>query len=92
VVVRRRATEGLSVLMALQPRVDPVVTELLDKAQSVGGEVGESVVSALAAVVRAGGKNITPPVKSAILEYLEESFAEVGSRGDFSFSFSISLW
>jgi hypothetical protein len=82
-LVRNRATEGLGVLMALQTRVDPVVTELLNTSRSVDGEVRDSVVGALAAVVKSGGNNITAPIKSSVVEFLEDSFAEGGQRGDF---------
>jgi hypothetical protein len=89
-LVRNRATEGLGVLMGLQPRVDPVVTELLNASRSVDGEVRDSVVGALAAVVKSGGKSITGPIKSSLVDFLENSFAEGGQRGD-SFSFVTRL-
>ncbi|KAL1405501.1 translational activator of GCN4 [Vanrija albida] len=72
--VRNRAAAGLGELMKHQPRVDPLITELIGGVASADKEVAPSVVAALAAVCNSAGKNIGPAAKTSIIELVEDAF------------------
>ena len=78
--VRSRAATGLGELMKHQPRVDPLVTELVGLARSSEKDVQPSVVSALGAVCQSAAKNIGPAAKAQIVELVEEAFS--AGRGE----------
>ena len=78
--VRTRAAAGLGELMKHQPRVDPLVTELVGLVRSSEKDVQPSVLNALGAVCTSAGKNIGAAVKSSVVELVEEAFAE--GRGE----------
>jgi len=72
--VRNRAAAGLGELMKHQPRVDPLITELIGGVRTAEKEVAPSVVNALAAVCSSAGKNIGAAAKTSIIELVEEAF------------------
>ncbi|KAI0710312.1 ARM repeat-containing protein [Cerioporus squamosus] len=74
--VRTRAAEALGVLMKNQPRVDPVVTELVTGAKSNDDEIAASLVLALARVVRSAGSNVGEKAREACAELIIEAFKE----------------
>lgn len=74
--VRTRAAAGLGELMKHQPRVDPLITELVGLVRSSEKDIQPSVANALGAVCASAGKNIGPAAKSVIVELVEEAFAE----------------
>ncbi|EJT96915.1 ARM repeat-containing protein [Dacryopinax primogenitus] len=74
--VRNRAAVALGVLMALQTRVDPVVTELMTGARSGEPEIRSSMAVALAAVVKGAGKSVGEVARSSLLELVSDTFAE----------------
>ncbi|CAK9780191.1 putative regulation of translational elongation-related protein [Cutaneotrichosporon oleaginosum] len=78
--VRNRAATGLGELMKHQPRVDPLITELIGGVRGAEKEIAPSVMLALGAVCASAGKNISAPAKSSIIELVEEAFAD--SRGE----------
>ncbi|CEQ38752.1 SPOSA6832_00193 [Sporobolomyces salmonicolor] len=74
--VRNRGAAALGVLMQHQPRVDPLVTELINLASTEEGEVRDSVVNGLGNVVLSGGKNLGEASVSSVVDLISEAFAE----------------
>lgn len=74
--VRNRAALGLGELMKHQPRVDPLITELIGGVRSAEPDIASSVVVALAAVCASAGKNIGPAARASIIELAEEAFMD----------------
>ncbi|RPD57344.1 ARM repeat-containing protein [Lentinus tigrinus ALCF2SS1-7] len=74
--VRSRAARALGVLMKSQPRVDPVVTELVTGAKSNEDEIAASLVLALSRVVRSAGANVGEKAREACAELITEAFKE----------------
>ena len=75
--VRTRAARALGVLMRSQPRVDPVVTELVTGARSAPEDaIAASLVLALARVVRSGGSNVGEKARDACAELVADAFKE----------------
>ncbi|KAF8434348.1 armadillo-type protein [Boletus edulis BED1] len=76
IVVRTRAADALGVLMRSQPRVDPVVTELVGGARGSEEEIAASYVLALAHVVKSsevhGG--VGDKVRETCVELVHEAF------------------
>ena len=76
IVVRTRAADALGVLMRSQPRVDPVVTELVGGARGSEEEIAASFVLALSHVVRSavvhGG--VGDKAREACVELVHEAF------------------
>ncbi|KAF8131842.1 armadillo-type protein [Boletus edulis] len=76
IVVRTRAADALGVLMRSQPRVDPVVTELVGGARASEEEIAASYVLALAHVVKSsevhGG--VGDKVRETCVELVHEAF------------------
>jgi hypothetical protein len=73
--VRNRAATGLGELMKHQPRVDPLITELIGGVRSADKDIAPSVLNALAAVCASAGKNIGAAAKTSIIELLEEGLS-----------------
>lgn len=68
--------------MAHQPRVDPLVTELLNNLNGADdGDLKDSYASALAKVLEAGGKNTTSPIRANVSTFLQESYTQGPSKG-----------
>ncbi|SCZ89778.1 BZ3500_MvSof-1268-A1-R1_Chr1-3g01573 [Microbotryum saponariae] len=76
--VRNRGVTALGVLMQHQPRVDAVVTDLVNLATTESGEIRDSVVNGLAAVVFSGGKNLTSGPQAACVDLVSQAFSEHG--------------
>ncbi|WRT67086.1 uncharacterized protein IL334_004052 [Kwoniella shivajii] len=74
VSVRNRAAAGLGALMKHQPRVDPLITELIGGIRSGDNEIAPSIANALASVCKSAGKNIGAGAKAQIVELVEEAF------------------
>lgn len=74
--VRNRAVAALGALMQHQPRVDPLVTELVNLTASEEGDVRDSVVNGLAATIASGGKNMSETSMSSAVDIISEAFAE----------------
>ncbi|WVQ78061.1 hypothetical protein IAT38_000142 [Cryptococcus sp. DSM 104549] len=74
--VRNRAAAGLGELMKHQPRVDPLITELIGGVRSGERDIVPSMANALAAVCNSAGKNIGPAALASIIELVEEAFTE----------------
>jgi hypothetical protein len=80
--IRSRAAAGLGALMKHQPRVDPVVTELIGGVRGADNDIAPSIVLALAAVCKSAGKNIGEGVRASVVELVEEAF--MGGRNGMS--------
>lgn len=74
--VRNKAVTALGVLMKSQPRVDPVVTELISGARSSDDTIGSSYVNSLAQVIKSAGDNVGQKAREACLELVEDAFKE----------------
>jgi hypothetical protein len=73
--VRNRAALALGMLMKNQPRVDPVIVELISGVK--GGEdeaITSSLVSALANVIRNASKNVGERAREACIELIADAF------------------
>lgn len=57
-----------------QPRVDPLVTELITGVNTAERDIAPSVVEALAAVCKNAGKNMGDAVKASTIELCELAF------------------
>jgi hypothetical protein len=94
--VRNRAAAGLGALMkhqvsillelgrplliCRQPRVDPLITELIGGIRAGDGEIAPSMAGALAAVCASAGNNIGAAARASIIELVEEAFT-AGRKG-----------
>jgi len=76
VVVRTKAAQALGELMKHQPRVDPVVTELIAGAKSNDDAVAGSFVIALSHVIKNAGTNVGEKAREASLELVSDAFKE----------------
>ncbi|KAG6864935.1 hypothetical protein C0991_006286 [Blastosporella zonata] len=77
VVVRNKAAEALGGLMKHQPRVDPVVTEIIAGVKSSDEAIASSLVRALASVVRSASKNVGEKAREACVELISDAFREI---------------
>ncbi len=74
--VRTNAAQGLGVLMKNQPRVDPVITELLGGARNNEDSIAASLVLALSYVVKNAGTNVGEKAREACVELVADAFKE----------------
>ncbi|KAF9561868.1 ARM repeat-containing protein [Agrocybe pediades] len=74
--VRTKAAEALGVLMKNQPRVDPVITELVTGVRSNDDSVATSFILALSYVIRSGGQNVGDKARESCLELVSDAFRE----------------
>lgn len=72
--VRNRAATALGVLMKSQPRVDPVVTELLGGIGTNEEAIASSQVNALAQVVKNAEDNVGVKARESCVELVEGTF------------------
>jgi hypothetical protein len=72
--VRNRAAHALGVLMKHQPRVDPVVTELIAGIQANDDAISSSLMLALAKVVQSASQNLGEKAREACIEIVSDSF------------------
>ncbi|KAG1734519.1 armadillo-type protein [Suillus lakei] len=77
-VVRTRAADALGILMHSQPRVDPVVTELITGARSSEEEIAASFVLALSNVVKSSSAHggIGDKARESCIELVNDAFRE----------------
>ncbi|KAG2360727.1 ARM repeat-containing protein [Suillus spraguei] len=77
-VVRTRAADALGILMHSQPRVDPVVTELIAGARSSEEEIAASFVLALSNVVKSSSAHggIGDKARESCIELVNDAFRE----------------
>ncbi|KAL4068779.1 armadillo-type protein, partial [Scleroderma yunnanense] len=78
IVVRTRAAEALGILMRSQPRVDPVVTELVSNARSSEEEIAASFVLALSRVLWSASVHggVGDKARELCIELLDSAFRE----------------
>ncbi|KAF7309756.1 TOG domain-containing protein [Mycena indigotica] len=76
VVVRTKAAQALGALMRNQPRVDPVVTELITGIGSNDDTLGSSLILALSHVVRNASQHIGEKARDSCVELANEAFRE----------------
>ena len=74
--VRNKAAGGLGMLMRSQPRVDPVITELITGARGNDDVIASSLVFALAHVVRSAGTNAGEKARESCAELVADAFKE----------------
>ncbi|KAJ3828802.1 translational activator GCN1 [Lentinula raphanica] len=76
VVVRTKAGKALGVLMKNQPRVDPVVTELIGSIRASEEGIAASLVLALANVIDGASQNIGEKARESCVEVVNDAFKE----------------
>ncbi|KAL1746112.1 armadillo-type protein [Schizophyllum fasciatum] len=76
VAVRTRAAKALGALMQHQPRVDPVVTELIAGVRAADDAIGASLVLALAETVRSAGASVGDKTREAIVELVGDAMRD----------------
>ncbi|KAF9059496.1 armadillo-type protein [Rhodocollybia butyracea] len=76
VIVRTKAAKALGVLMKNQPRVDPVITELIGGVQASEEGIAASLVLALANVVEGAVENVGEQAREACVEVVHDAFKE----------------
>jgi len=74
--VRTKAAQALGTLMRSQPRVDPVITELIGGARNNEDSIAGSFVLALANVVQNGSSNVGEKAKESCVELISDAFKE----------------
>lgn len=76
IVVRTKAASALGILMKNQPRVDPVVTELIAGSKANEESIGASLILGLANVVANASANLGDKSKEACVDLITEAFRE----------------
>ncbi|KAI5891871.1 ARM repeat-containing protein [Schizophyllum commune H4-8] len=76
VAVRTRAAKALGALMKHQPRVDPVVTELIAGVKASDDPIGASLVLALAETVKSAGPSVGDKMREAIVELVSDALRD----------------
>ncbi|KAG6848260.1 hypothetical protein H0H93_001776 [Arthromyces matolae] len=77
VAVRNKAAEALGSLMRHQPRVDPVITELIMGVKGADQAVASSLVRALASVIKSASQNVGDKARESCLELASDAFKEI---------------
>ena len=77
--VRRKAAEVLGVLMKNQPRVDPVVAELITGVRGSEDSISTDYVHALANVVNNASNNMGEKAWESCIEIVSGAFKEAHS-------------
>ena len=72
--VRSKAAEALGVLMKNQPRVDPVIIELVAGVKGNDDAIATSFLLALAIVVRSTSQSVGDKVREACIDIVSEAF------------------
>ncbi|KAJ8518630.1 hypothetical protein ONZ45_g4322 [Pleurotus djamor] len=75
-VVRTKAAQALGVLMKHQPRVDPVVTELIAGARGADDAIASNLILSLSHVVRNASENVGEKAREACVELVADAFRE----------------
>ncbi|KAJ7115902.1 ARM repeat-containing protein [Mycena epipterygia] len=76
IVVRNKAAQALGVLMRSQPRVDPVVTELVTGIKSNDDAIGSSLILGLSNVVKSAAQHLGEKARESCIELATDSFRE----------------
>jgi hypothetical protein len=78
-IVRTRAADALGILMRSQPRVDPVITELITGARSSEEEISASFILALSNVVKSSSAHIGigDKARESCIELVNDAFREI---------------
>ncbi|KAF7356649.1 TOG domain-containing protein [Mycena venus] len=76
VVVRNKAAQALGVLMRSQPRVDPVVTELVTGIKSNDDGIASSLILALSNVVKSASQHLGEKARESCVELATDAFRE----------------
>ena len=74
--VRNKAAIALGSLMRSQPRVDPLITELIGAVRSSEEPITASMMGALAQVVGSAGNNVGQKARESCVELIENAFKE----------------
>jgi len=74
--VRSKAGEALGVLMKNQPRVDPVITELVAGVKGNDDSIATSFLLALANVMRNASPNVGDKAREACIDIVSEAFED----------------
>jgi hypothetical protein len=85
--VRSKAAEALGVLMKNQPRVDPVIIELVGGVKGNDDSIATSFLLALANVMRNTSQSVGDKAREACIEIVSEAFGDDhdGTQLDFFF-------
>ncbi|PGH33279.1 hypothetical protein GX50_03890 [[Emmonsia] crescens] len=75
-VLRKRAAQGLGILITLTPRVDPLIAELVAGSKTSDAGVRNAMLRALHEVVSKAGKNMSDASRQAILNLIDEESNE----------------
>ncbi|KAF8883249.1 armadillo-type protein [Infundibulicybe gibba] len=75
--VRNKASQALGALMKNQPRVDPVVTELLTGTKNNEDSIASSLVHALANVLKNASTHVGEKARESCIELITDAFKEV---------------
>ncbi|TRM56848.1 armadillo-type protein [Schizophyllum amplum] len=76
VAVRARAAKALGVLMKHQPRVDPVVTELIAGVKASEDAIGTSMMLALAETIKSAGPSIGETTRETVVQLISDAFRD----------------
>ncbi|KAJ7077832.1 armadillo-type protein [Mycena belliarum] len=76
IIVRNKAAQALGVLMRSQPRVDPVVTELVTGINSNDDGIASSLVLALSNVVKSAAPHLGEKARESCVELAIDAFRE----------------
>jgi hypothetical protein len=76
VTVRTKAAQALGVLMGNQPRVDPVITELITGVKSSEETIASSLVLCLANVTKSAHQNMGEKAQVACVDLVWDAFKE----------------
>jgi len=85
--VRKKAAEGLGILMKNQPRVDPVIAELITGARGNDESISTSYMQALAHVLSNASQNVGDKARESCVELVADAFREECSGMSFSIIF-----
>jgi hypothetical protein len=74
--VRSKAGEALGVLMKNQPRVDPVITELVTGVKGNDDSIATSFLLALSNVMRNASQNVGDKARESCIDLVSEAFED----------------
>ena len=83
--VRSKAAEALGVLMKNQPRVDPVITELVAGVKGNDDSIATSFLLALANVMRNASQSVGDKAREACIDIVSEAFEDDHHGTQFNF-------
>lgn len=74
--VRTKGAQALGALMKSQPRVDPLIIELVTGAKNNEDSIAASLVLSLAYVIRSVGENVGEKARESCVELVSDAFRE----------------